>query len=114
PGYFFQSVEYDTAYSPSIALSCPQEVRNMTTSASIVLFKNEFVATLSDGRHIQRNELREMAAALASEGVHACDVQFEWNGSAGQRMITAGQQVAMRAEIRRQERLAGKGFAVAA
>lgn len=86
----------------------------MTTSATIILFKNEFIATLDDGRRIERNELREMAAALASAGVHACDVAFEWNGSAGQRMITAGQQVAMRAEIRRQERLTGKGLAVAA
>jgi hypothetical protein len=86
----------------------------MTTSASIILFKNEFVATLTDGRRIERSELREMAAALAKAGVHACDVEFQWNGSAGQRMITAGQQVAMRAEIRRQERLASKGLAVAA
>ncbi|MCG2577345.1 hypothetical protein LZ012_10095 [Dechloromonas sp. XY25] len=86
----------------------------MTTSASIILIKNEFIATLGDGRRIERSELREMAAALASAGVHACDVQFEWNGSVGQRMITAGQQVAMRAEIRRQERLAQKGLAVAA
>lgn len=86
----------------------------MTTSASIILFKNEFVATLTDGRRIERSELREMAAALATAGVHAGDVEFEWNGSAGQRMITAGQQVAMRAEIRRQERLVSKGLAVAA
>lgn len=86
----------------------------MTTSASIILFKNEFVATLGDGRRIERSDLREMAAALAKAGVHACDVEFEWNGSAGQRMITAGQQVAMRAEIRRQERLTSKGLAAAA
>lgn len=86
----------------------------MTTSAIIILIKNEFIATLSDGRRIERGELREMATALANAGVHACAVQFEWNGSVGQRMITAGQQVAMRAEIRRQERLTGKGLAVAA
>ncbi|HLO63117.1 MAG TPA: hypothetical protein VK165_09160 [Azonexus sp.] len=86
----------------------------MTTSATIILVKNEFIATLADGRRIERSELREMAAALAKAGVHAADVQFEWNGSVGQRMITAGQQVAMRAEIRRQERLTGKGLAVAA
>lgn len=86
----------------------------MTTTASIILFKNEFVATLSDGRHLEKKELRELAGLLASAGVHACDVSFEWNGSAGQRMITAGQQVALRAELRRQERLRPKGLAVAA
>ncbi len=86
----------------------------MTTTANITLVKNEFIATLSDGRHIEKGDLRELAGALAGTGVHACDVSFEWNGSAGQRMITAGQQVAMRAEMRRQERQPSKGLAVAA
>lgn len=35
----------------------------MTTTASVVLFKNEFIATLSDGRRSE-GELREMASAL--------------------------------------------------
>lgn len=86
----------------------------MTTTASITHFKNKFVATLSDRRQCEKGELRELASWLASAGVHACDVNFEWNGSSGQRMITAGQQVALRAELRRQERLHPKGLPAAA
>ncbi len=86
----------------------------MTITASITLIKNEFVATLSDGRRFEKPDLHELAHALTRVGVHACDVQFEWNGSAGQRMITAGQQVALCAELRRQERLQPKGLAAAA
>ena len=84
----------------------------MTTNASVVLFKNAFIATLSDGRRIET--AGELAVSLAHAGVHPCDVTFEWNGSAGQRMITAGQQVALCAELRRQERLQPKGLAAAA
>ncbi|MFN4325109.1 MAG: hypothetical protein ACK4FP_04370 [Azonexus sp.] len=86
----------------------------MTITASITLIKNEFVATLSDGRRFEKPDMHELAHVLTRAGIHACDVQFEWNGSAGQRMITAGQQVAMRAEMRRQERDHPKGMAVAA
>lgn len=86
----------------------------MTTTASIILFKNEFVATLSDGCRIQKAELRDLAAALIHAGVHLNGIQFEWNGSSGQRMITAGQQVAFRAEMRRLQRQQVKGLAVAA
>ena len=86
----------------------------MTTNASVVLFQNAFIATLSDGRRIETADHGELAASLAHAGVHACDVTFEWNGSAGQRMITAGQQVALCAELRRQERLQPKGLAAAA
>ena len=69
----------------------------MTTCATVAFFKNEFVATLSDGRHIEQSDLHAMAALLAHAGVQA--VKFEWH--AGQRMITAGQQVALCAELRR-------------
>jgi hypothetical protein len=86
----------------------------MTTTASIILFKNEFVATLSDGRRIEKAGLRELADALIHAGVHLNDTKFEWNGSTGQRMITAGQQVAFRAEMRRLEHQPAKGLAVAA
>jgi len=86
----------------------------MTTTASVILFKNEFIATLSDGRRIEKSELRELANALIHAGVHLAGVKFEWNGSTGQRMITAGQQVAFRAEMRRLDRPQPKGFAVAA
>lgn len=86
----------------------------MKTTASIILFKNEFIATLSDGRHIERSDLRELAGALANAGVQANNVSFEWNGSSGQRMVTAGQQVALCAEMRRLTRQHPKNLAVAA
>lgn len=72
----------------------------MAITASVSLFKNNFVAELSDGRHIERHDWREMAEALFCAGVEASGVEYAWQ--AGQRMITAGQQVAMRSEIRRQ------------
>lgn len=75
----------------------------MTISATVAFSKNEFVAVLSDGRQLEQPEFREMAHALNCAGVHASEVQFEWQ--AGQRMITAGQQVALRAEMRRLERM---------
>ncbi len=74
----------------------------MTIHATVALFKNAFIATLSDGRNIENTELRDMARALHHAGVSATEVEYEWRP--GQRMITAGQQVAMRAEIRRLER----------
>jgi len=83
----------------------------MAITASVSLFKNEFVAELSDGRHIERHDWREMAEALFCAGVQASGVEYVWR--AGQRMITAGQQVAMRSEIRRQA-LRHEGQSVAA
>ncbi|RIX47623.1 MAG: hypothetical protein D3M94_08125 [Rhodocyclales bacterium GT-UBC] len=74
----------------------------MTIHATVALFKNAFIATLSDGRSFENTELRDMARALHNAGVSAAEVEYEWR--TGQRMITAGQQVAMRAEIRRLER----------
>ncbi len=71
----------------------------MTITASVALFKSEFVAALSDGRHIERHDWREMAQALYELGVGDSAVEYEWH--TGQRMITAGQQVALRAEMRR-------------
>lgn len=84
----------------------------MATQANIVFFKNQFVATLADGRCIQQADLLELADALFHAGVHAGDVQYEW--SAGQRMITAGQQVALRAAIRRKEHQPQPKLAIAA
>jgi hypothetical protein len=75
----------------------------MTICASVAFCKNEFVAVLSDGRQIERSEFRDMAHALHGAGVLAAAVQYEWH--AGQRMMTAGQQVALRAEMRRLERI---------
>lgn len=71
----------------------------MPTTAKIALSKNEFVAVLSDGRRIQQRDWHDLAEALFCAGVSARNVEYEWH--AGQRMITAGQQVALRAEIRR-------------
>jgi hypothetical protein len=71
----------------------------MAITASVSLVKNEYVAVLSDGRRIERHDWRDLAEALCCAGVNANGVAYEWH--AGQRMITAGQQVAMRSEIRR-------------
>jgi len=71
----------------------------MAIKANIAFFKGEFVASLSDGRRVERHEWREMAQALFDLGVDDGAVEYEWH--TGQRMITAGQQVALRAEIRR-------------
>jgi hypothetical protein len=71
----------------------------MTITASVAFFKNEFVAALSDGQRVERRGWREMAQALYELGVDDTAVEYQWHN--GQRMITAGQQVALRAEIRR-------------
>lgn len=73
----------------------------MATQANVGFFKNAFVATLSDGRYINQTDLRQLADALHRAGVLARNVQYEWR--AGQRMITAGQKVALLAAIRQQE-----------
>ena len=74
----------------------------MTIQAIILLIKNEFIAELSDGRQIKQPEFRAMAFALYSAGVAAKNTQFEWRN--GHRIMTAGQQVALTAEIVRLER----------
>lgn len=84
----------------------------MATQANIAFFKNEFIATLSDGQRIQQSDLHELAEALHRAGVHSNCVQYEWH--AGQRMITAGQQVALRAAIRRKEHPPPAGLSIAA
>ena len=74
----------------------------MTIQAIILLIKNEFIAELSDGRQIKQPEFRAMAFALYSAGVAAKNTQFKWRN--GHRIMTAGQQVALTAEIVRLER----------
>ncbi|MGV0951607.1 MAG: hypothetical protein ACOYB3_13125 [Azonexus sp.] len=74
----------------------------MATQATVSLIKNVFVATLGDGRRIKHADLRKMAYALLRAGVLSSDVKFEWH--AGLRMITAGQQVSLSAEMTRLER----------
>lgn len=74
----------------------------MTTQATVSLVGEVFMATLGDGRRIRQCDLRRMAYALFYAGVLASDVRFEWRS--GLRMITAGQQVSLTAEIARLER----------
>ncbi|MBL8428278.1 MAG: hypothetical protein JNJ95_00080 [Dechloromonas sp.] len=71
----------------------------MAIKAHVTYFKGEFVASLSDGRRVGRQGWREMAHALFEIGVDSTAIEYPW--STGQRMITAGQQVALRAELRR-------------
>lgn len=71
----------------------------MAITASVAFFKDEFVAVLSDARRIERHDWHELARALHDAGVQGNAIEYEWH--AGQRMITAGQQVALRAEIQR-------------
>ena len=74
----------------------------MATTAKVAFFKNEFVVDLNDGRHLEEPNLQALADALYRAGVQSSQVEYEWR--LGHRMITAGQQVALRAAIRHQER----------
>lgn len=95
----------------------------MNLQANIGLSRNEFFAELSDGRQLAHSDLRAFAGKLHLAGVRARDARCEWR--TGQRMLTAGQKVALNAEIRRLElgeqdvqvphaRNARRGFAIAA
>ena len=83
----------------------------MSISANVGAFENEFVAALSDGRCLGASDLRALASALHDAGVAAEAVQYDWRP--GRRMVTAGQQVALSAEIRGLERNRA-GFPIAA
>jgi len=74
----------------------------MTIEATVLLSKNEFIAELSDGRRINHADLRQMAGALHAAGIHSGNARCDWR--AGHRMLTAGQQVALDAEMRRLEK----------
>jgi hypothetical protein len=74
----------------------------MATTAKVAFFKNEFVVDLNDGRRLEQNDLQALADALHRAGVQSNHVEYEWRP--GHRMITAGQQVALRAALRHQER----------
>lgn len=73
----------------------------MATTAKVAFFKNEFVVDLDDGRHIEQSDLEALASDLYRAGVLANNIEYEWRP--GHRMITAGQQVALRAALRYQE-----------
>lgn len=74
----------------------------MKIQASVALSMDQFIATLSDGQRIERSELPKLAYALHRAGVSASAVKYEWR--AGLRMMTAGQQVALCADMRHHER----------
>ena len=71
----------------------------MAITANVGALPDGFVASLSDGHSIEAAGLGELAKSVFGVGVAAGDVQFDWR--AGQRMLTAGQQAAFAAEMRR-------------
>ena len=73
-----------------------------TLQASVGLSLSQFVALLSDGRRIERTDMNDLAHELHRHGIKAKHVEYEWRS--GQRMITAGQQVALLAAVRHHER----------
>jgi len=74
----------------------------MSIHANVLLCKNEFIAELSDGRKIEQADLHALSVALHGAGVQAKDMHCDWR--TGHRLMTAGQQVAMQAEMRKLER----------
>lgn len=96
----------------------------MALQAVVLLKKSEFIAELSDGRRFGHGDLVELAAALHQAGVAAGAARCDWRS--GHRMLTAGQQVALDAELRRLEKqgqevsaaeaapVAGRGIGLAA
>jgi len=56
-----------------------------------------YVARLSDGRVVEESDLHLMARALNRAGVSSRGIHFEWR--ARERMMTAGQKVALRATV---------------
>lgn len=73
----------------------------MMFSAIVTASDHCLVATLSDGRQMEADTVSDMAKVLHFVGVQAHSVRCEWH--AGQRMMTAGQRVALIAALRSQE-----------
>jgi len=73
----------------------------MALNANIGVFKDLFVAELSDGRRIEHPDLPDLAQALCRAGVTTNDLNFDWRAGTG--MITAGRQVALSAAMRLME-----------
>ncbi len=74
----------------------------MTIQAIVLLKRSEFLAELGDGRRLAHHELCGLAESMHRAGVLAADMRCEWRS--GHRMLTAGQQVALSAEMLRLER----------
>jgi hypothetical protein len=96
------SVQYHTAAAGPLQYLVSKGGTAMALQANVAFFMDKFIATLSDGQRIERADVREMASALYLAGVHADGIEYQWH--AGQRMITAGQKVALTAGIRQQQR----------
>ena len=73
----------------------------MSISVIVVATKDFFVAKSSDGWQMEAHTLSDLAKELHFHGVTAKAVRCQWQP--GERMMTAGQQVALNAEIRRLE-----------
>jgi hypothetical protein len=73
----------------------------MKRSANVTNQDGLLIAELSDGRLLSGENLNGMAVALFEAGVEAHEVAYRWQS--GLRMISAGQQVALRAELHRLE-----------
>lgn len=73
----------------------------MQLQANVTMLKEGFVAELSDGRQISQSGLKEIACVLSRAGVSAKEVTGEWRP--GRRILTAGQQTALKAEMRQLE-----------
>ena len=76
----------------------------MSIRANVLLCRNEFIAELSDGRKIEDADLLAFSQALHGAGVQSRDMHCNWR--AGHRILTAGQQVAMKAALRKLEQAA--------
>lgn len=70
----------------------------MSLNAKISLWGNRYIADLSDGRKLERQDLFQLAIAIYRTGVGANQIDFEWHG--GTRMLTAGSKAALLAEVR--------------
>ncbi len=72
----------------------------MNVTAQIRLSGTGFVAELSDGQRIERGTLDELAAALHAAGVTAEAAHCgDWRD--GAQILGAGQQIALKTELRR-------------
>ena len=73
----------------------------MSISVTVVATNDFFIAKSSDGWQMEAHTLSDLAKELHHHGVLAMAVRCQWHP--GERMMTAGQQVALNAEIRRLE-----------
>ncbi len=71
----------------------------MPKSAIVVAFENHFLAQLNDGSHLIGEDIRTLAKALHAAGIPSDKLEYDWHP--GQRMMTAGQQVALCSELRK-------------